>query len=166
MIKGVVPKNRKTNPYYTPKYPTKYFGNYPIVLRSSYERKFCIFLDSHPNVIKWSSEPDFSPFPIRYIGVDNKEHRYYPDFLMWYKHENNIYKYCIEVKPKTGFTQPKIPTKRKGEKESVFLKRLQSYYCQLRDWQTNVLKKQAAENICKSIGYIYKIVDEDWLLLK
>ena len=40
--------------------------------RSSWELKFLKFCDLNQDVIEWSSEP----FPIQYLGLDNKIHRY------------------------------------------------------------------------------------------
>jgi len=64
---------------YVPKNPTKYIGKYPISIKSTWEKKFCRWLDANPSVIKWSSENIYIQY---YDPIQKKNRRYYPDFYM------------------------------------------------------------------------------------
>ena len=71
---------------YKPSNPEKYKGNYNnIICRSSWERKFCRWCDLNENVISWGSEEFFIPYV---SPIDNKVHRYYPDFIIQVKESN------------------------------------------------------------------------------
>ena len=75
---------------YKPKYPRKYQGNpNNIICRSSWERKFCRYCDLNNNIIAWASEEISIPYM---SPVDNRPHRYYPDFLMKVKESNGSIK--------------------------------------------------------------------------
>ena len=65
---------------YKPENPNKYVGNYSnIVYRSLLERRFMVFCDRNPNILKWASEE----MAIPYISpMDNRVHRYYVDFII------------------------------------------------------------------------------------
>ena len=67
-------------PYkFIPKNKEKYKGNIDtIIVRSSWEKEVMIWLDTHSKVKSWVSEELVIP----YISpVDNRRHRYFPDFL-------------------------------------------------------------------------------------
>ena len=58
--------------------PEKYAGNCTnINFRSSWEFKIMRHLDNDTNIIEWSSEEIIIPYR---SPLDNKIHRYYPDF--------------------------------------------------------------------------------------
>ena len=79
---------------FVPKNASKYEGNVSnIVYRSSWEYRFMLYLDNQPEIIKWSSEEFFIPY---FFEVDNKMHKYYPDFYFTKKDGS---KYLIEIKP-------------------------------------------------------------------
>ena len=90
---------------YAPKNPIKYAGDpSKIIYRSLWERKFMVFCDTNPSVIKWASEeisiPYFSP-------IDNEYHQYYPDFTIKVKGKTNSIKtYLIEIKPEKQCREP------------------------------------------------------------
>lgn len=80
----------------------KYVGNKMPTYRSSWERRFCVFCDTHPSIIKWSSEnvkiPYFNP-------LTNKPSYYIPDFLVQYvDKDGNTHTDLIEIKPSTQTT--------------------------------------------------------------
>jgi len=82
---------------YKPSHPEKYQGNpNNIICRSSWERKMCRWCDLNENIISWASEE----FSIPYVSpVDNRVHRYYPDYLIKVKESTGKVKtYVIEVK--------------------------------------------------------------------
>ena len=99
---------------FKPKNPEKYVGDTSnIVYRSSWELKFMIYCDTNPNVLQYASEEIFIPYV---SPVDNKVHRYFPDFLMKVKKaDGSISKILVEVKPKSQ-TKPPVPGKRKTKK--------------------------------------------------
>jgi hypothetical protein len=118
----------------------------PIVYRSSWESKFCYFLDHHPNVKKWCYEC----LEIAYYNpLDKKMHRYYPDF--YFEEENNKGNkriFVVEVKPKTQIIPPKEPKSNRGRKR---------YLYEAKTYITNRLKWEAAEKYCDSKGYEFRI---------
>ena len=65
---------------FTPKNPQKYAGDATnIIWRSTWERKVMDWLDQSESVVYWSSEE----LAIKYYNpVDNKIHRYFPDFII------------------------------------------------------------------------------------
>lgn len=163
MIKGLKPnKNGKYKQgYFIPKNPQKYMGDTTkIIARSSWESRFCIWCDLHPNITKWSSEP----VPIPYISpIDNKHHRYYVDF--WVLVENNGEKrqYLIEIKPDA---QTKPPTYKlmsiinEGKATTAQLKR---YNRELRIYLVNRAKFQAATKYAASRGMEFQVCTENFL---
>ena len=71
---------------YRPSNPQKYKGNpNNIVCRSSWERKFCSWCDKNDSIIEWASEEFFIPYV---SPVDNRVHRYFPDFFIEVKKTN------------------------------------------------------------------------------
>ena len=81
---------------YKPSYPNKYVGNpNNIVCRSSWERRFCYWADLNPNIIQWASEEVAIPYV---SPLDNRVHRYYPDFLIKVKETTGATKtYLIDI---------------------------------------------------------------------
>ena len=77
--------------FFRPSFPRKYKGNpNNIICRSTWETKFCNYCDLNENVIEWASEEFF----IKYVSpVDNRTHRYYPDFII--KVKDAVVSYCL-----------------------------------------------------------------------
>ena len=95
---------------FKPKNKTKYKGDPTnIVYRSLLELNFMNHLDSWNAVLEWSSEE----IAIPYVSpVDNKLHRYFPDFWIKVKtKDNKIEENIIEVKPLKECHPPKRPEK-------------------------------------------------------
>jgi len=87
--------------FFKPSFPKKYKGNpNNIICRSTWETKFCNYCDLNENILEWASEEFF----IKYVSpVDNRFHRYYPDFLIKVKESTGEIKtYVIEVKWKAA----------------------------------------------------------------
>ena len=125
----------------------KYIGKGPIIYRSSWERKFCMYCESNPSVIQWASEP----CKIEYINsLDGKKHNYFPDYYM--KLDSNK-EYLIEVKPSSQLKMPTQP-KRKTAKA------IKSYKYAYEMYVTNMCKTQYAEEYCNKRGWKFKIVTE------
>ena len=95
---------------YKPKHPKKYKGDPTnIIYRSLWERKFMLYCDSSNNILEWCSEEIALPYR---SPIDNRVHRYFPDFYIKVRESTGIIKkYIIEVKPKKQTLEP-IPQKR------------------------------------------------------
>ena len=133
---------------YQPSFPRKYKGDPTnIIFRSLWERKFMVYCDKNANVLEWASEE----IAIPYVSpVDQRSHRYFPDFYMKVKETDGaIKKYVIEVKPAK---QTKPPKKRK--------KVTQSYLYECKTYATNQAKWKAADEWCKDKRVEFKIVTE------
>ena len=84
----------------------KYKGDYTkITYRSGWELKFMKYLDRQPNVLSWSSEEVIIPYK---SPIDNKWHRYYPDFWVKTKQGETL----VEIKPKKQTRPPKLNPKK------------------------------------------------------
>ena len=92
---------------YRPSNPKKYKGNPSnIVYRSLWERKFMVYCDNHTKILEWGSEEIMLPYR---SPIDNKIHRYFPDFYIKVKESNGkIKRYIIEIKPKKQTIEPKV----------------------------------------------------------
>ena len=97
---------------FKPKNPTKYNGNANnIIYRSLWELRVMKYLDDHPEVIWWASEELIIPY---YNPIDNKKHRYFPDFVAKMKRKDGtVMTYVIEVKPEIQTKQPEQKRKTK-----------------------------------------------------
>ncbi|MBW2966331.1 head completion protein, partial [Candidatus Woesearchaeota archaeon] len=126
----------KHDKQYIPKFPERYCGQYPIVCRSSWEEKYCQYLDYNNNVIEWSSEGHRIPY---FDGLKGKNRIYYPDFYVMFK---NRKKFIVEVKPEKDLRMPKNKGKKSPKtmmlRETTFL--------------TNQAKFKAAKAYCKKLG--------------
>ena len=139
---------------YYPSFPNKYKGNpNNIICRSSWERKFCRWCDLNENILEWGSEEFYIP----YISpVDNRVHRYFPDFIVKVKESSGQIKtYVVEVKPKKQTLPPKTP-KRKTK----------SYLYECKTYVVNQAKWKAAVEFCKDHLIEFKIITEEELGIK
>ena len=138
--------------FFKPKNPSKYKGDPTnIVYRSGWELKLMLYLDQRKNVIQWSSEELIIP----YISpIDNKIHRYFPDFYMKVKQKDGSNKkFIIEVKPKS---QLKPPNKNPNRRTKRWLTEVRTYV-------VNRAKFDSATEYCKDKGFEFKILTEDHL---
>ena len=139
---------------YKPEYPKKYKGDpNNIICRSSWERKFCRWCDLNENILEWGSEEFFIP----YISpIDNRVHKYFPDFIIKVREQNEQIKtYVIEVKPKKQTVPPK--------KKSRITK---GYIYEMKTYAVNEAKWKAAKEFCEDRRIEFKIITEDHLGLK
>lgn len=137
--------------FFRPKNPSKYKGDPSgIVFRSSWELKFMLYLDAHPDVLEWSSEE----FAIPYRSpVDGRIHRYFPDF--WVKQKNingDIETIVVEIKPKKQTEPPVVQTRR-----------TKRYINEVMTWGVNSAKWQAAEEYCSERKWKFRIFTEQHL---
>jgi hypothetical protein len=139
---------------YSPKFPKKYKGDPTnIVYRSLWERTFMKYCDTNENILEWFSEEIAVPYR---SPIDNKIHRYFPDFYIKVKESNGqIKKYIIEIKPKKQTIEPQVQ-KRKTK----------GYIYEVYEYAKNQAKWKAAEEFCKDRGYEFKVLTEDDLGIK
>jgi hypothetical protein len=139
---------------FKPSYPQKYKGDSNnIICRSSWERRFCNWCDLNENILEWGSEEFWIPYK---SPVDNRVHRYFPDFIIKVKESTGQIKtYVIEVKPKKQTIQPKEP-KRKTK----------SWLYEMKTYAVNQAKWKAAKEFCDDRLIEFKIITENELGLK
>ena len=146
---------RSRKSIFIPKNPKKYVGNASnIICRSNWERVFCEKCDTNDNIVTWASEE----FSIPYISpLDNKRHRYYPDFLIKVKEPDGKFKkYVIEIKPKKQTVKPKMKTDSRKRPRMT-----NSYAKELNNYAVNVAKWNAAIEFCKDNSLEFQIITED-----
>lgn len=139
---------------FRPNNPEKYKGDpTKIIYRSLWELKVMRRLDSHPDIVEWSSEEVAIPYlnPIK-----SKTSRYYPDFIIKKKIAEGVYqKIMIEVKPKKQTNPPdpknKTPTGRVSRR----------YLNEAATYAINEAKWKAAEQYCKERNMIFTLMTED-----
>ena len=134
---------------YQPSFPKKYKGDPTnIVYRSLWERTFMKYCDTNENIVEWFSEEICVPYR---SPIDNKIHRYFPDFYIKVKESNgSIKKYIIEIKPKKQTIEPQVQ-KRKTK----------GYIYEVYEYAKNQAKWKAAEEWCADKGYEFKVLTED-----
>ena len=139
---------------YRPSNPKKYKGNPSnIVYRSLWERKFMVYCDNHAKILEWGSEEIALPYR---SPIDNKVHRYFPDFYIKVRESNGkIKRYIIEIKPKKQTMEPKVK-KRKTK----------GYIYEVYEYAKNQAKWKAAEEFCKDRMWEFKVLTEDELGIK
>ena len=139
---------------YRPSHPKKYKGDPTgIIFRSLWERKFMVYCDQNKNVLEWASEEIALPYR---SPVDNKVHRYFPDFYMKIKETNGAIKnYVIEVKPLKQCSPPKKPKRQ-----------TRGYIREAYEYAKNQAKWQAAKEFCDDRQWEFKVVTEKELGIK
>jgi len=136
---------------FEPRYPGKYKGTLPIIARSSWEWDLMTLLDKHPSVRIWSSESVI----IQYRSpVDQKTHRYFPDFYVEYVGEDGkIRTEILEVKP---YGQTVKPTFGPRATDTTKRKAFERYAVNLAKWE-------AAKGYCDQKGYDFRVLTEKQL---
>ena len=133
---------------YKPSYPKKYKGDPTnVIYRSLWERKFMVYCDKNENILEWSSEEIALPYK---SPLDNRIHRYFPDFYIKVKEGNKIQKYLVEIKPKKQVSEPKVP-KRKTK----------GYIYEVKEYVKNQAKWKSAQEFCEDRQWKFKIMTED-----
>lgn len=131
---------------YKPVNPDKYAGSGEPIYRSALELQLFRFLDMHPSVINWASEPIQIPY---YNQLKRKQTVYVPDLLVVYLNKNNEKKVeLIEVKPKSQVTMKEARSK--TDKYAVAL---------------NHMKWEAAAAYCKNKNMTFRIMTEEDIYL-
>ena len=133
---------------YYPSFPRKYKGDPTnIIYRSLWERKFMVYSDKNQNILEWASEEIAIPYR---SPIDNRVHRYFPDFYMKVRETNGkIKNYVIEVKPAK---QTKPPTKPKRQTKG--------YIREAYEYARNQAKWKMAKEFCADRQWEFKVVTE------
>ena len=134
--------------------PYKYKGDpTKVIYRSLWELKFMKYCDSNINILEWGSEEMYVWYR---SPVDNKPHRYFPDFYIKARESNGqIKKYIIEVKPKKQTAPPAKPKRQtKGYLREAF------------EYARNQAKWKAANEWCIDRGFEFKVLTEKELGIK
>jgi len=109
-----------------------------------------VYCDLNERVLEWGSEEIALPYR---SPVDNKVHRYFPDFYIKVKESTgHIKKYLIEIKPKK---QTAPPTKPKRQTKG--------YIYEVYEYAKNQAKWEAAKEFCKDRLWEFKVLTEDEL---
>ena len=140
---------------YQPSYPRKKYKGDPnnIICRSSWERKFCRWCDLNESILEWGSEEFWIPY---LSPVDNRVHRYFPDFIIKVKESaGQVKTYVVEVKPKKQTQPPKKPKRQ-----------TKSYIYECKTYAVNQAKWKAAVEFCKDHMIQFKVITEDELGIK
>lgn len=137
---------------FVPKNYSKYKGDPTnIIFRSLLERKFMVYCDTNQWVLQWSSEEIIIPYV---SPVDNRWHRYFPDFYIKYRDkENNVRESLIEVKPYAQISSPKIKMSARGKPTTRFLREAVT-------WEVNQAKWKAAIEYCLDRKWEFKLMTE------
>jgi hypothetical protein len=140
---------------FQPRNPQKYLGDPTnIVYRSRWELKFMGWLDNHSGVLQWGSEELIIPYR---SPIDNKIHRYFPDFIIKKKtQDGKVDTVIVEIKPSA---QTKPPTVQTGKPNKRYINEVAT-------WGINSSKWNAANNYCKDRGWKFEIITEHELGIK
>ena len=133
---------------YYPSFPRKYKGDPTnIVYRSLGERKFMVYCDKNQNILQCASEEIAIPYR---SPIDNRVHRYFPDFYMKVKETNGkIKNYMIEVKPAKQTIPPKKPKRQ-----------TKGYIREAYEYAKNQAKWKMAKEFCADRQWEFKVVTE------
>jgi hypothetical protein len=116
------------------------------------------FLDAHPSVVEWTSEPFGIPYwsPIDHGKPDRRRHRYYPDFWVKKKQaDGTVAEMLIEIKPYKQTVKPEQPR--------MLTKR---FLNEARTYGVNIAKWKAAEQYCNDRGWQFVVLTEKQLGIK
>ena len=134
--------------------PYKYKGNpTKVIYRSLWELKFMTYCDTNINILEWGSEEVYMWYR---SPVDNRAHRYFPDFYIKVREKDGtIKKYIIEVKPQRQTKPPARPKRQtKGYLREAF------------EYAKNQAKWKAANEWCLDKGFEFKVITEKELGIK
>lgn len=140
--------------FFNPKNPEKWILSSKSITQgrcirymSSWELKVMKFLDENRSILKISSEP----FAIPYISPkDNKEHRYFPDFIV--KTKDSVF--LVEVKPFSQTQKPKQPKRMTQKSRERYIDEIYTY-------EINQAKWKAAQELCETKNMKFLILTEN-----
>jgi len=139
---------------YQPSHPKKYKGDPTnIIYRSLWERKFMRYCDMNECILEWGSEEMFVWYR---SPIDNKAHRYFPDFYIKVKESSGkIKKYIIEIKPLRQTAPPPKPKRQ-----------TKGYLREAYEYARNQAKWEAAKEWCLDRGFEFRVFTEKELGIK
>lgn len=112
-----------------------------------------VYCDKTESILEWGSEEIAIPYR---SPIDNKWHRYFPDFYIKYKDsQGKIKRSIIEIKPFKQTQQPPLQEKK-----------TKSYVYEVTQYVTNQAKWAAAEEFCKDRLWEFKVFTEKELGIK
>ena len=137
---------RYANGKFKPTNTDKYVGSTTPIYRSALELQVFRFLDHHPSVIQWASEPMQIPY---YNKLKREQTVYVPDLFIVYMTKSGEKRVeLVEIKPKSQSFMSEA--KSKTEKYAVAL---------------NMMKWQAAAAYCKNKNMTFRIMTEEDIYL-
>lgn len=139
---------------YTPLHPEKYTGDPTnIIMRSSWERKFAVWCDNNPAILKWNSEETIVPYV---CPTDNRWHRYFIDFRIQLRDKSGTLKtYLVEIKPDKQTRPPEVPSRR-----------TKRFLIEAATYVKNEAKWKAATQFARDRGWEFIILTERHLGIK
>jgi len=143
---------------YIPENPSKYVGDRNnIIYRSGYEKKFFLWADRNPRVLKWGSEEIVVPY---FHQSDRRMRRYFTDAMLKYrKKDDTIVDYLVEIKPASQTVPPKRPKRKTKKTEARFIREVLTY-------NQNQDKWEAARAYASKHGMEFVILTERELGIK
>jgi hypothetical protein len=109
-----------------------------------------VYCDTNEKILEWGSEELVIPYK---SPIDNKWHRYFPDFFIKYiDSQGKVRRSIIEIKPKRFCEAPKAQS-RKTKK----------YLYEVTEYAKNQAKWEAAKEFCADRRYEFKVLTEDHL---
>jgi hypothetical protein len=127
----------------------KYKGKNNPIYRSSWESKFCHWLDFHQSITNWCFECLTIPY---FNYIDKKMHKYITDFCFQeIDSKGNKRRFVVEIKPEKQLRPPKMP-KNKNVKAQM------RYENECHVYAKNRYKWKAADEYCKKYGFEFRIV--------
>jgi hypothetical protein len=135
---------------YILKNPQKYLGvGQNPIYRSAHELKMMHWLDTNEKVIMWAYESLRIPY---FFSIDGKIHNYVVDFIAHIaNNQGKIIKYLIEIKSDSDLLVPKKPS-------NPTSKNMKTYKNKMMIHIRNTSKWSAAEQFCKSTGFVWKLL--------
>lgn len=129
----------------------KYLGNKNPSYRSSWESRFCYYLDHDSSVKKWGYECLEIPY---FNAIDKKVHRYYPDFYFEeIDKDGKARKFVIEVKPSNQTQPPQQPKNNNGKANKRYVYEAYAFV-------KNQCKWEAAKKFCQDKGFEFMVITE------
>jgi len=125
----------------------KYSGKFPIICRSSLERKAFFSMDNNPAILKWGSES----VVIKYFNpVKKRIARYYMDLDFVIKDKSGAtVRYLVEIKPES---QTHTPIRGKKQEKT--------YINECCTWAVNLAKWRATKQFCNAKGWRFALWTE------
>jgi len=166
------PNNKNyTQGLYIPKYKEKVLklnNQGGIYFRSSWEKKFMIYLDHNSNVKSWSSEGLKIPYQLIHNenGIPSiKNHTYYPDFCYTILLKNGDVKTVIaEIKPQKEYKNVlDIKNGTLNIPENASVKKLKNLEYDIKTARRNSEKWETMIEWCNKKRYSFIVITEEHL---